>query len=158
MREENEWIWIYFCNYHMTTKPFIRICSIEADEHERDILNVIVVSCWAAHRSFKVVECEFDLSNLSIVQFDLLSEIHELLVLLLSTTRLFLLFAMVCKLVDLQGVIEVLGINSLFLETRDLAGANLEAIVSDTGVLCGCCCLHFSYLVININYKFQQNN
>ena len=93
----------------MTAKSFIPICTIVADEYERERMDVIVVSRRAAalSHSFKVEECESDLENLGIVQFDLFPEFRKLLVLLLSTSWI-LLFAMVSKLVDLKRVIDVL--------------------------------------------------
>ena len=78
-------------------------------------------------RSDRVLKSESDFENLSVVGFDESSKFFQLLVFLLSTSGILLL-AVVGELVDLEGVVHILGILSLSLEALDLAGTYLETI------------------------------
>jgi len=85
-----------------------------------------------------VFEGKSDLENLGVEHFDLLAELKEMGVFLLSTSGVLVL-AVVGELVDLQTVVLVLGHLSLFLEALDLAGADLETVRGHAGrCLCGC--------------------
>ena len=75
--------------------------------------------------------------------FDLFLELVQLLVFFLSA-GLVIVLAMVGQLVDLERVVEVLRVLTGLLEALDLAGADLEAIGSDTCLLLSCGCLHFT--------------
>ena len=93
------------------------------------------------HNSHGVLECEPDLKNLRIELLDLPSEVEQLLVFLLSASRVLLL-AVVGQLVDLQRVVKVFRVLSLFFEALDGAGADSETVRGHTSLRCLCGCLH----------------
>ena len=93
------------------------------------------------HNSHGVFQCEPDLEDLCIELLDLFSKVEQLLVLLLPAGWVFL-FSVVGQLVDLQRVVKVFRVLSLFFETLDGAGADSETVRGHTSLRCLCGCLH----------------
>ena len=81
-----------------------------------------------------IFEGEPDFKNLSIKGLDLFLEFVQLLIFLLSA-GLVIILAVVGQLIDLERVVEVLREFSLLFKALDVAGADLEAVISDAGRL-----------------------
>ena len=86
-----------------------------------------------------------------IILLDLLSEIMEVLVLLLLA-GLIVLLTMVRQLVDLQAIVLVLGDLSLLLKTLNVACANSETLCVDAGLSRRCWLDHPIKFLNNYNF------